>query len=250
MIEKKLYYVWIGDGKKPDTFYKCYESWSKNLKDYKIIEINERNFDINSHLKKNKFFRKCYKKKAWAYVADYIRVHFMYENSGIYVDTDMEIIKDLSLLLEDKNTEFFIGYENEQYISAGIFGCKKNSEILLEMMKFYEREIWTKPLWTIPKIFTYIFEKNYELTSKRENELNDGKIKIYPKEYFYPFGYGENFSENSIKENTYGIHWWEKSWNTLRIKLFIESKHLKGIKKYIKKLKIVCRHLLEKIKNM
>ena len=106
MIEKKIYYVWIGNAKKPDIFYKCLESWKKNLPDFEIVEINEKNFDVKGHLEKNRFFKECFERKLWAYMSDYIRVHFMYENSGIYVDTDMEIIKDLTPLLEE-NISFF-----------------------------------------------------------------------------------------------------------------------------------------------
>jgi len=56
MIEKKIYYVWVGNAKKPDIFYKCLESWKKNLPDFEIIEINEKNFDMEKHLAKNRFF--------------------------------------------------------------------------------------------------------------------------------------------------------------------------------------------------
>lgn len=243
MIEKKIYYVWVGNGEKPNIFYKCLKSWKNNLKNYEIIEINEKNFDMEYHLKNNKFFKECYDRKLWAYVSDYMRVHFMYENSGIYVDIDMEIIKDITPLINGK-TEFFIGYEDEKHISVGIFGCKKNSEILKDIIKFYEKDIWEKSLWTIPKIFTYIFEKKYNLTEKRENELNDGKILIYPKQYFYPFGIKEKYSDSCLKENTYGIHWWNDSWTSLKARLFLESKHLTGIKKIIKKMRIILRYYL------
>ena len=212
MIEKKLYYVWIGNAKKPDIFYKCLKSWQEKLPDFEIIEINEKNFDIEGHLKKNRFFRECYERKLWAYMSDYIRVHYMYENSGIYVDTDMEIIKDISPLIENEKMKFFIGYEDEKHISVGIFGTDRHNEILKNMIEFYEGEIWEKPLWTIPKIFTYIFEKKYGLTDKREN--------------------------------TYGIHWWNDSWSSLKARLFLESKHLTGIPKLIKKMRIIARYYL------
>lgn len=244
MIEKKIYYVWIGNGKKPDIFYKCYDSWKKHLPDFEIIEINEKNFDVEKHLRKNRFFKECYERRLWAYVSDYMRVHFMYENSGIYVDTDMEIIKDISFLIKNENVKFFIGYEDEKHISVGIFGCERKSGILKDVIKFYENDIWSKPLWTIPKIFTYIFEKKYNLTEKRENNLQKGEIIIYPKEYFYPYSFKEKFSESCIKENTYGIHWWNDSWGSLKSKLFLESKHLKGIYKIIKKIRITARYYL------
>ena len=244
MIEKKIYYVWIGNAKKPDIFYKCLKSWQEKLPDYEIVEINEKNFDIKAHLEKNRFFRECYERKLWAYMSDYIRVHYMYENSGIYVDTDMEIIKNISPLIENEKMKFFIGYEDEKHISVGIFGTDKHNEILKNMIEFYEGKIWEKPLWTIPKIFTYIFEKKYGLTDKRENILKEGEITIFPKEYFYPYGFREKYSPDCIKENTYGIHWWNDSWSSLKARLFLESKHLTGIPKLIKKMRIIARYYL------
>ena len=244
MIEKKIYYVWIGNAKKPDIFYKCLDSWKRNLPDFEITEINEKNFDMEKHLKENRFFMECYRRKLWAYVSDYMRVHFMYGNSGIYVDTDMEIIKDIFPLIEDEKMKFFIGYEDKKHISVGIFGCEKNSKILKDIMEFYEKDIWEKPLWSIPKISTYIFAKKYNLTEKRENILEKGEIIIYPEEYFYPYGYKEKFSNECIKENTYGIHWWNDSWSNLKARLFLESKHLKGFSKLIKKIRIITRYYI------
>ena len=258
MIEKKIYYVWIGNAKKPDIFYKCLESWKKNLPDFEIIEINEKNFDMEKHLAKNRFFRECYERRLWAYVSDYMRVHFMYENSGIYVDTDMEIIKNLTPILEEKDSffknpkneklkkmDFFIGYEDEKHISVGIFGTTKHNGVLKDIKEFYEKEIWEKPVWTIPKVFTYVFEKKYNLSGKRENLLKDGKIVIFPKEYFYPYGFHEKYTDDCIKPETYGIHWWNDSWSSLKARLFLEVKHLSGIKKLVKKTRIIARYYLK-----
>lgn len=244
MIEKKIYYVWVGNAKKPDIFYKCLKSWKENLPNFEIIEINEKNFNMEKHLNENKFFKECYERKLWAYVSDYIRVHFMYENSGIYVDTDMEIIKDITPLVENKDTKFFIGYEDEKHVSVGIFGCEKHSEVLKKIINFYKEDIWNKPIWTIPKIFTYVFEKDYNLSEKRENKLEKGEIIIYPKQYFYPYGFRETYTPECIKEDTYGIHWWNDSWNNMKASLFLETKHLSGIQKIIKKAKIIARYYL------
>ena len=50
------------------------------------------------------------------FVADYVRVKILYNYGGIYLDTDMEIIKDISPLLD---TDMFLGYENENTMSFG-----------------------------------------------------------------------------------------------------------------------------------
>ena len=181
-----------------------------------------------------------------------MRVHFMYENSGIYVDTDMEIIKDLTPILEGKDEfskngkmNFFIGYEDEKHISVGIFGTTKHNEVLRDIKDFYENDIWKQPIWTIPKIFTYTFEKKYNLSEKRENALKNGEIVIFPKEYFYPYGFKEIYSDDCIKPETYGIHWWNDSWSSLKARLFLETKHLSGVKKMIKKMRIIARFYLK-----
>lgn len=117
--------------------------------------------------------------------------------------------------------------------------------MLKDIKEFYEKEIWEKPVWTIPKIFTYVFEKKYNLSGKRENLLKDGKIVIFPKEYFYPYRFHEKYTDDCIKPETYGIHWWNDSWSSLKARLFLEAKHLSGIKKLVKKTRIIARYYLK-----
>jgi len=138
MIEKKIHYVWFGNAK-PEKVLKCIESWKKNLPDYEIIEWNETNFDVEEELKNNKFFRECYKRQLWAFVADYVRVKILYNYGGIYLDTDMEIIKDISSLL---NSDLFLGYENEDTMSFGIVGVIPKHKVFEKMYEFYQNEIF------------------------------------------------------------------------------------------------------------
>jgi len=75
--------------------------------------------------------------------------------------------------------------------------------------------------------------------------FEDGKIVIFPKEYFYPYGFREKYSPDCIKENTYGIHWWNDSWSSLKARLFLEAKHLSGVKKLMKRARIIARYYLK-----
>ena len=155
-IPKKLHYVWIGDSEKPEIFNKCLKSWQEKMPDYEIVEINKENFDLDDHIARNKFLRECYKRKLWAYIADYVRIHYLYENGGIYLDTDMEIVKDFSSLFENENIEFFTGYESDDGIGMGLFGVSAKSKFLEKMIKFYDDEIYKSPLFTLPQITKYI----------------------------------------------------------------------------------------------
>ena len=75
--------------------------------------------------------------------------------------------------------------------------------------------------------------------------MKKGEITIYPKEYFYPYGFKEKYTSECITENTYGIHWWNDSWTNLKSRLFLETKHLAGFSKIIKKIKIIARYYIK-----
>lgn len=226
MIEKKIHYVWFG-GDKPEKVLKCIKSWKNILPEYEIIEWNEKNFDIEKEMQENKFFRECYKRKLWAFVSDYVRVKVLYEYGGIYLDTDMEIIKDITPLL---NTKLFLGYENDYTMSFGIVGTVAKNDIFKKFIEFYEEEIWHSPLHIVTGIFTKILTEKYGDTSNISKE----EVIVYPREYFYPYNHDEKFTKECITSNTYTIHWWEKSWGKNPKVYFLKYKHLPWWKRYPK----------------
>ena len=156
MVEKKIHYIWFGSEKNKKV-KSCIESWKKYLPEYQIIEWNEKNIDIGSLKKENKFFKECYDRKLWAYVADYLRVKILYEEGGIYLDTDIEIIKDISPLLEN---DLFLGFENKNEINMAIVGTVVNHKIFKRMLEFYSNEIWKSELYVITNILTKILKEN------------------------------------------------------------------------------------------
>lgn len=226
MIEKKIHYIWFGNSK-PEKVLKCIESWKKFLPEYRIIEWNENNFNVEKEMKENKFFKECYQRKLWAFVSDYVRVKVLYENGGIYLDTDMEVIKNLDPLLD---TELFLGYENDNVLSFGIVGTIPKNIIFKKFLEFYQNEIWNSPLYIVTGIFTKILKEEY----KELEKINEKKLKIYPREYFYPYNHDEEFSKECLTENTYTIHWWGKSWGKNPKVYFLKYKHLSFWKRYPK----------------
>lgn len=249
MIPKVLYYVWVGGNEKPDIFYQCLETWKKHLPDYDIVEINESNFNLKYHLENNSFFKVCYDRKMWAFVSDYMRVVHLYENGGIYLDTDMEIIKDFSKII-NKGTEFFAGFEDNNNINAAIFGACKHSQVLKNVLKFYENDIWNSSLYTIPSIFTHILNDYLPINQKLCDSYYSQEIRLFPSYYFYPYHYTAKFSKECLTSNTYGIHWWSHSWNKVDDYIFLNTKHLSGFMKFKKistiKLKVQVKKVINK----
>ena len=218
---------------------KCINSWKEKLPEYEIVEWNEKNFDIEKEIKGNKFLEECYKRKLWAFISDYTRIKVLYEQGGVYMDTDMQILKDITPLLE--NNRLICGYEDDrEYINGAIIGVEKGHPFLKDLLEYYEKEVLTSSLFTIPKIMTHLMEKNYKKIDP--NNYEEG-IRVYDKEYFYPFGFKEDFTPECITENTFGIHWWGKSWAKKR-NYFLESKHLTGVNKIWKCCKIFASNTL------
>ncbi len=131
MIPKIIHYVWVGNNPKPKDIKKCMKTWKKHLKDYKIIEWNESNFDISSH----PFVKKAYEAKKWAYVSDYIRMYAIYNYGGIYLDTDVLVLENFDTFL---NNKVFVGFERENYPFTAVFGAEKKNKFIKKLLDYYD----------------------------------------------------------------------------------------------------------------
>ena len=121
MIPKKIHYCWFGKGEKPKLVKDCIDSWKKNCHDYEIIEWNEDNFDINI----NAYVKEAYECKKYAFVTDFVRLFVLKKYGGVYMDTDVEVIKSLDGFLKH---HAFSSFENNDYIPTGIMASEKNNK--------------------------------------------------------------------------------------------------------------------------
>lgn len=131
MIPKIIHYCWFGKKEKPSELKKYIESWKTHLPDYKIIEWNESNFDYRGW----KYTREAYISKKYAFVSDVARLYALYMGGGIYLDTDILVLKDFDELLDNVT---FIGYEADMLPGTGIIGAEKGTEWIGDFLKLYE----------------------------------------------------------------------------------------------------------------
>ena len=130
-IPKVIHYCWFGNNPKPEIVNKCINTWKIKMPDYTIKEWNEDNFKIADF----KFAIDAYEKKKWAFVADYCRLWVLYNYGGIYLDTDMEILHDLTPFTCN---EAFTGVEDSENIAFGIWGCKPGDQFIKEILDYYD----------------------------------------------------------------------------------------------------------------
>lgn len=201
MIPKVINYCWFGGNEKSQQIIECINSWKKYMPDYEIIEWNENNFNINC----NDYVKKAYKMKKWAFVTDYVRLFVLYNNGGVYMDTDVEVFKPFDKLL---NNNAFTGFENIGYPVTATMGSVKENELIKEMLDYYaDKEfIWKEypQMETNTVVISDLLEKKG--INRWEDKLQSvNNITIYPKEYLCP-------NKNSITNNTYAIHKMLGSW--------------------------------------
>lgn len=237
MIPKVIHYCWYGGKRKPKLVKDCIQSWKKHLPDYKIIEWNEKNTDLS-----HPFIKEAYAKKKWAFVADYIRLDILSQYGGIYLDTDMLLLKNLDGLLINK---CFFGAEDENFINCAIIGSIPRFIFIEQCKLLYDEIPYNDDLGsiTIPRITTKLFNENYNFKSSFNDIIIKNEIIIYPAQYFYPFPFESKSDlknyKNYIKKDSYAVHLWSSSWvEYSEFYYFRNSEYLKGFQKVIEKIVI------------
>lgn len=211
-IPKIIHYCWFGGNPIPERDRACIESWKKYCPDYEIIEWNEQNYDVT----KTSYMREAYLAKRWGFVPDYARMDIVYQYGGIYLDTDVELIRNIDDLLEING---FAGIEKVTHnLAFGLgFGAIKGHPLLKELCDVYATmhflDIAGKPnLTPNPQIVTEYISKKYPgVLSDQKSEIQNG-FWIFPTEYFCPQNYETGIVE--ITDNTYSIHHYHASWQT------------------------------------
>lgn len=210
MIPKKIHYCWFGNNPIPAELKKYMKSWKKYCPDYEIICWNETNFNIDCH----PFVRSAYDAKAWAFVSDYARLKVIYENGGIYLDTDIELLKSLDSFLKH---DFFIGIQQAggrdyAYATTGLgYGASQYNNVVREMLEEYDSIDFKddeKGNYACPILNSNVLRK-YGYEPANEIKYYDG-IVVYPSEYFDPFSTGA--AEMLLTSNTVSIHHYSASW--------------------------------------
>lgn len=228
-IPKVIYYCWFGKGKMPALAEKCIRSWKKYCPDYEIVCINEENFDISQ----NKYASEAYEEGMWAFVSDFARLKVLYDNGGIYLDTDVELLKSLDPLIAERG---YMGFDDNGVISTGLgFACEKGNELVGSILKDYENIPFrlvdgTLDLTPCPDRNTKVLaELGMNIDNKDQMFMG---IRMLPEDFLCPMKYYSG--KKIITENTYSIHHFCASWISAKSKRTTFIKRIIGVKLYEK----------------
>lgn len=210
MIPKIIHYCWFGRGEMSQLAIDCIASWHKYMPDWEYKLWNEYNFDVNC----NQYVREAYEAGKFAFVTDYVRLYALKTEGGIYMDTDVEVLKayDDTLL----RLSAFTGYEGSKNMPpvTGTMASEPNGEWVTEQLAYYDTAHFLRgdgTMDTTPNTITI------SRIMASEGFIPDGKYQVYkdlhvfPCEYFCP---RQTTGEMLITENTYCDHHFMGSWTT------------------------------------
>lgn len=207
-IPKVIHYCWFGGKDKPDLVIKCISSWREYLSDYKIVEWNETNFDVLC----NDYCKEAFNAKKWAFITDYVRLYVLYNFGGIYMDTDVEVLKNFDDLLQN---DAFIGFENYSQFQSALIGAKKNNKWIKFLLTYYHDRHFINDDFSFDmtpnvSIITNLSFQKYEIRLNNSLQKVENEFVVYPKDYFCPKDYVTG--KIILTDNTYTIHHFAGSW--------------------------------------
>ena len=210
VIPKIIHYCWFGGTPIPKKNLRYIECWKRQCPDYEIKEWNESNYDVSKCL----YMEQAWKSKYWAFVSDYARLDIVYEYGGIYLDTDVEILRNLDDLLYQ---EAYLGFESNLYVATGLgFGARKKHPIIREMRDDYNNRYFiekdgTYNLLGCPSYQTACLKQHGLITNGQHQHI--GNVTIYPASVLCSYA---SLSKMEIKTPySYTIHHFDATWRNI-----------------------------------
>lgn len=209
LIPKKIHYCWFSEKPIPDKLQECMNTWRRFCPDYEIIRWDEHNYDVE----KSKYMKQAYACGKWSFVSDFARLDILYQHGGIYLDTDVELLRSLDELLYQPG---FCGVEKWGFVNTGAgIGAYPGNPIVEAMLDFRKKATFVRDDGTL-NLTTCGYYETLPLIALGLKPGGDtqtvggGKMTVYASEFFQPFDYVSG--ETHITQNTFSIHHFSGTW--------------------------------------
>lgn len=207
-IPRVIHYCWFGRNPLPSDVEAYIASWRKFCPGYEIKQWDESNFDIDI----NQYVKEAYSTQKWAFVADFARLWIINNEGGVYLDTDVELIKPLEPILEQ--AECVVAEEIPGRINTGVgFAASAHHPVIEAMLRQYENARFQIQ----PKVYDLtpcpirntraLKEMGYDGVAGR---LSSCSCLVLPSEIMSPIN--PETGEINIHSKTVSIHHFSGSW--------------------------------------
>lgn len=238
MIPKIIHYCWFGKGQMPEFVQTCIASWRTHMPDWEYRLWTEASLSqvlckptsdsslkgreeeaVSQNLSRNwldympRYVQEAYAAKKYAFVSDYVRLWALEQEGGVYLDTDVEVLRPFDSLLDDTA---FIGLEESLALLPGtcVMGCEAHCQWVTDMLSTYEdakfvREDGTLDMTTnVQRIGARMVEGGL-MYERKIQYLPLWGLRVYTHDYFSPITSTRVMRKT---KNTYCIHRFAGSW--------------------------------------
>lgn len=212
MIPKIIHYCWLSDNPFPPKIQRCIDSWKKALPDYELRLWNFERLGDNCP----DWVREAFDNRQYAFAADWVRAYALYTEGGIYLDSDVEVLRNFDEFL---HLPYFLCRESGGWsVEAACMGSQKETLLFKEVLRHYDGRHFVRPdgtfdRLTMPEIFTEIIDRNFLLVDIPDISQFDQaseKICVLPSEYFSPLH--TVTLQLNVTPRTVAIHHFAGSW--------------------------------------
>lgn len=227
MIPKIIHLCWLSGDPYPAKIARCLKTWEKYLPDYEVVLWDTKRFDLDSSI----WVKQAFEKKKYAFAADYIRFYALYHMGGVYLDSDVEVLKSFDDLLD---LPYFMGAEKAQTPEAAIMGAEKGCDWIKACLDYYKdrpfvNEDGSLNIQTVPDIMIRQIEQIKPIrVLSLEDSLNIRKLNMqkevleFNDAFFSPKVFDSR--EVEITPYTYAIHHYQNSWFSPKAKAYYRTR--------------------------
>lgn len=233
MIPRTVHYCWFGRSEMPELAKRCIASWHKYMPDWDYKLWNEDNFDVTAV----PYTKEAYEARKFAFVSDYVRLWALWNEGGLYLDTDVEVFKPFDGLLSYKA---FAGFEGSKHLPMGtcVMASEANGVWVKEQLEYYIDRHFLKAdsSYDLTTNVQFVSAKMCEQSFVQNGKEQDYKdLHVFPVEYFCP---RQTTGEYLRTENTYCDHLGMGSWSNNDANWKVKVRNLVGQRNMTRLIKL------------
>lgn len=232
MIPKTIHYCWFSGDAYPAKIRKCIDSWKRHLPDYQFKLWTLDSFDLSAA---PRYVQEAVKHRKWAFAADYVRMYALYTEGGIYLDSDVLVLKPFDDLLDhnffsaiefhpgqaDKDGAWQMldadghrtkpGFVSGIMIQAAVIGAEKGCPFVREVLDWYATQSFVSADGELatavvsPQIYAYVAERRGFVYKDIDQSLN-GDVMIYRSAVIAG-------NRHEVTPYSYAIHYCAHTWH-------------------------------------
>ena len=209
-----IHYCWLGGSAPSEQMVHCIDTWRAHHPAFEIRRWDETNIPDDP------FIERAIRGGHWSRASNAVRFHALYEHGGIYLDTDVEVLRSFDPL---RRMACFLGFQYvpdgtadrpfEMCVAPGVMGARPRHSLIRQMLEEIPRDVAGPAAFEIlgPQMATAVLIRA-GLTGYSQSPVEVGGAIILPKEVFYPYFYKEQFDRSTVGPATFSIHHWAKRW--------------------------------------